>query len=95
MDDDVSRSKDARELSGAAVAALMKGNKIEAIKRLREERGIGLKEARDMVDGYVAGHPGLKRKFDAQQAEAMRGFLLWLAGLIALATVAYFVISGQ
>lgn len=95
MDENISHSKASGELSGAAVAALTKGNKIEAIKRVREERGIGLKEAKDIVDRHVAAHPGLKRKFDAQQAEAMRGFLLWLAALIALASVAYFVISGK
>jgi hypothetical protein len=30
--------------------ALQQGNKIEAIKRLREQTGLGLKEAKDVVD---------------------------------------------
>ncbi len=31
-------------------AALMGGNKIEAIKRVRERTGLGLKEAKDLVE---------------------------------------------
>jgi len=32
--------------------ALDSGNKIQAIKVLREKRGIGLQEAKDIVDAY-------------------------------------------
>lgn len=33
------------------------GNKIKAIKMLRERRNIGLKESKDIVDRYTAGVP--------------------------------------
>lgn len=35
--------------------ALEQGNKIEAIKRLRESTGIGLKEAKDLVENHGRG----------------------------------------
>lgn len=35
--------------------ALRSGNKIEAIKRLREATGLGLKEAKDLVEAHEAG----------------------------------------
>ncbi len=37
--------------------ALVSGNKIEAIKRLREATGLGLKEAKDLVEAHEAGLP--------------------------------------
>lgn len=37
-------------LSETAISALQRGNKIEAIKLVREERGLGLKEAKDEVE---------------------------------------------
>jgi ribosomal protein L7/L12 len=92
MSEDTSRSSESRELPAAVVAALHRGSKIEAIKLLRDEHRIGLKEAKDIVDHYVANHPALAKKL---QSEGNRGCLLWLAGLIALATVAYYVIAGK
>lgn len=43
------------------VAALVQGNKIEAIKRLRTARGMGLKEAKEAVEAYAPTDP-LDRK---------------------------------
>lgn len=45
-----------------AISAIKRGEKIEAIKIIREATGIGLKEAKDIVDGYdgsalVSLHP--------------------------------------
>ena len=79
----------ARPLSNSAVAALQHGNKIEAIKVTREERNIGLKEAKDAVDDYVRSQPILQASFAAAQAETKRSVLLWLAVLVALALFAY------
>lgn len=45
------------ELSAQVLQALQQGRTVEAIKLLREERGIGLKEARALVDGWQAGQP--------------------------------------
>ena len=79
-----------RPLSAAAIAALQRGNKIEAIKITREERSIGLKEAKDAIEDYVRSQPGLQSSFAAAQAETKRSALFWLAALSALAFLAYY-----
>ena len=50
---------DESELPDDVQAAISANRKIEAIKLLREHRKIGLKEAKDIVDAYIAGHPSL------------------------------------
>lgn len=44
------------ELEPEVLAALNNGRKIEAIKALREARGIGLKEAKEQVEAYAKEH---------------------------------------
>jgi ribosomal protein L7/L12 len=44
-------------LPEAAIAALDAGNKLEAIKIVREATGLGLKEAKEAVERYVPGDP--------------------------------------
>jgi len=41
----------------AAIAAIKSGHTVEAIKLIREQTGLGLKEAKDLVDSYLAGGP--------------------------------------
>ena len=41
------------DLPDQVVSAIHAGRKIEAIKLLREARGLGLKEAKHAVDAYV------------------------------------------
>ncbi|MEM9303280.1 MAG: hypothetical protein AAGE01_14290 [Pseudomonadota bacterium] len=48
-------------LPARVVGLLHSGQKIEAIKRLREERGLGLKDAHDQVQAYLGRHPELAR----------------------------------
>ena len=80
----------------AAVAALEQGNTIEAIKIVRLDRGLGLKESKDLVDAYLKSRPDLQRRLEAAQAEARQGFVRWLAIFLALAAAAgYFVIQGK
>lgn len=45
-------------LAGNVLAELARGNKIEAIKLLRQGTGLGLKEAKDAVDAAHAALPG-------------------------------------
>jgi ribosomal protein L7/L12 len=80
-------------LSTAAISALHHGNKIEAIKIVREERNIGLKEAKDAVEDYVRSQPALQSSLAAAQTETKRSALLWLAALIALALLAYYFLA--
>ena len=83
------------DLPKAAVEALWHGNVIEAIKVVRQERNTGLKEAKDLVDAYLASQPALKKKMDQVLATAQQRFIRWLIVFLALAAgVVYFVMRG-
>jgi ribosomal protein L7/L12 len=43
-----------------AIAALQRGNKIEAIKLVREAQKLDLKDAKDRVDDFVKNDPVLQ-----------------------------------
>lgn len=45
------------ELPPEVIQALEQGRKIEAIKRLREQRNMGLKQAKETVEAYLGQHP--------------------------------------
>ena len=77
-----------RQLPPAALVALSKGNKIEAIKIVRTEWNFGLKEAKDQVDDYVRSHPALAGAVGSQAASGSR--VMWLIVLIVLALGVYY-----
>lgn len=72
----------------AAVTALQGGKFIDAVRIVREARGIGLKEAKDAVDRFVASEPLIRSRIEAIRSERRRNALLWgialalIAGLI-------------
>jgi|RhiMetdeSRZDD1v2_1073273.scaffolds.fasta_scaffold76829_3 ribosomal protein L7/L12 len=76
-------------LSATAISALQRGNKIEAIKLVRAERNIGLKEAKDAVEEYLRTQPSLQETFAVAQTQASRSVLLWLIVLIGGAILLY------
>jgi ribosomal protein L7/L12 len=80
-------------LSAAALAALQRGNKVEAIRAVRKERRLGLKEAKDAVEAYLRTQPSLQRKIDSARAEAKRGCLLALAAVLIIVVLGYYVYS--
>lgn len=82
-------------LSPPVMEALRTGKKIEAIKLLRLERNLGLKEAKDLVDDYVRRDPLLQRSLERAQAETNRGCLLWLVGLLAFGAAGYYLLAGK
>lgn len=71
------------ELEPDVIAELNNGRKIEAIKKLRASRNIGLKEAKELVDNYVSLHPELDVTV---QRTGGSGFIVF----IILAVAAYF-----
>jgi len=83
------------QLPTSASAALNQGNKIEAIKIVRMQSGIGLKEAKDLVDAYIAANPGLQVTYSARQADAKRGMVLWLAIIVGIAILGYLYITSR
>lgn len=73
-----------------AVAELNRGNKVAAIKIVRKQNRIGLKEAKDLVENYIAGNASLQRKFSTMQANAMKKlghFIIICLGIIALVSL--------
>lgn len=88
-------TEDVGPLPVAAIAALHKGNKIEAIKIVRRERGVELKAAKDAVDDYLRGQPALQASLAAKQAAARGSALRWLAIVIAIAVFAYFYFAAR
>ncbi|HEX5646350.1 MAG TPA: hypothetical protein VFX56_05220 [Nitrospira sp.] len=79
------KSRRSPDLPKAAVDALWQGNVIEAIQVVRQERNIGLKESRNVVDAYIASQPALNKKMDKVLATAQRRFIRWLIGFLILA----------
>ncbi|RZV38889.1 MAG: hypothetical protein EX272_01490 [Chromatiales bacterium] len=53
---------DTSNLPAEVVNAILAGRKIEAIKLLREARGIGLKEAKHAVDAYIRENPSAQQR---------------------------------
>ena len=72
-----------------AIAALQQGNKIEAIKLVREAQKLDLKDAKDRVDDYVKNDPVLQQKFASAQAETTGSLVRWLI-IIAVAILGYY-----
>jgi len=72
-----------------AIDALQRGNKIEAIKIVREASKLDLKDAKDRVDDYVKNDPVLQQKFASAQAESTGSLVRWLI-IIAVAILGYY-----
>ncbi|HZX52745.1 MAG TPA: ribosomal protein L7/L12 [Pseudomonas sp.] len=79
------------DLPPQVVAALERGQKIEAIKLLREFKGIGLKEAKEAVDDYAPGRqPG-----DVSVVQpGGHGGIFWLLSLFALGAAVAWLLSA-
>lgn len=77
------------ELPPAAVQALLRGQKIEAIKIVREQRATGLKEAKHMVDRYVAADPSLAARMRSNQVNISGAQLFRFVAIVALLVAAY------
>lgn len=51
------QNNESAALEPEVIQALKEGRKIEAIKRLRQSRGLDLKDAKNLVDQYCLNHP--------------------------------------
>lgn len=84
----ITPSESADALPPAVVDALQRGNKIEAIKLLREHSGLGLKEAKDAVEAsQVEVNTGARR---LAPGEVPRSRLGWFAPLMIAGIAAYY-----
>jgi ribosomal protein L7/L12 len=82
-------------LSNAAVEMLWRGNVIEAIKVVRAERNLGLKEAKDLVDAYIRSQPSLRQKMEQAQAEMWQKLKRGLLVALIFAVAAYFFFQSR
>ncbi|MCP9449146.1 MAG: hypothetical protein NNA21_03675 [Nitrospira sp.] len=73
------------DLPKAAIEALRRGDLIGAITAVRRERQIGFKEAKELVEAYVASQPALKKKMEKVVADAQRKFIRWMIGFAIVA----------
>ncbi len=77
---------------------LTEGRLIEAVKSLRESQGIGLKQAKDLIDWHIDQDPMLRAQLEAQQRARRRRFFLWfllIDALIVAAAIAWFVYTPR
>lgn len=75
--------------------ALQRGDKIEAIKLMRQATGLGLKEAKDLVDAAQSQLGGGRGSNLAPGELPRSGAIWWIVGLVAAGLLAYFVLGGR
>ena len=61
-----------------AVAALNAGRVIDAIKIVRETQGLGLKDAKALIDSYLVLHPELQSQIRERHAQGRARLLAWV-----------------
>ena len=76
------------DLPADVIDAIRANRKIDAIKRLREHRGMGLKEAKHAVEAYARENPQ-EITVPAHQSESGLGRVVLIAIAIGAAYVAY------
>ena len=82
----------ASDLPPDAIAALQRGDKIEAIKITRERLGLGLKEAKDLVEAHVSADARLQETFTAAQGQSRRGCLITVGVFVLIGLIVYYVV---
>ena len=78
------------DFSTAVRRAIEANRKIEAIKLLREERGIGLKEAKTIIDREMAEYR--QANPESARATSNRG-LTFVISFVVLAAILYFIFN--
>ncbi len=76
--------------SDEVLAAVDSGNKIEAIKRLREETGMGLADAKTAIDALARDRRGAAPTSAKLPEEGGAGGVIRLVVLIAAVLAVYF-----
>jgi len=84
-----------QDIAREAILALERGNKIEAIKCVRLAQGVGLKEAKDIVEEFIAANPNIKSSMQAANTESGKGFFGWVAIISILGTLAYYLFINK
>ena len=78
-----------RKLPDKVIDAINRRHKIEAIKLLREEWNIDLKEAKDCVDDYINENKELPPVRSRSSETGLVRFVVFILTLVILAAVYY------
>ena len=82
----------------AAISAPEKGRLIDAIKHTREANGLGLKDAKEIVDRFLEKNPAVKARFKSASSEDLKrvtGNLLFVFSLLGLVAIGYWYLFGN
>ena len=85
--------QETRELPDAVIAALTNGRKIEAIKILRGEWDMDLKDAKGAVDQYLSSRNSSQALRRAPTTEAGTGRMLWFVLVVIVVFIAYYMLT--
>ena len=81
-------------MPGNVLNYLREGKKIDAITALRHAKGLGMKDAKDMVEKILLENPEVKARYDAVTKRGVIKFLLFtLAIILIVLLVHYFLIQ--
>jgi hypothetical protein len=83
----------ATEPSLTAIAHLHEGNKITAIMQVREEQGLDLEAAKELIDRYLAAHPELSHDAGATTGVSAGKFVLGLIVAALVIVAAYYALK--
>ncbi len=76
-----------------AVQSLRAGYYIEAVKIVREEYGLGLKEAKERVDRYSEQDPAMQMLAERRRKQEARGCIAWMLALgFAIGSIVLFLL---
>lgn len=81
-------------ISHAVLDQLMQGKKIEAIKVLRSETGMQLKEAKDAVEQALFDHPEVKHQYDEISKQERKSSLFKFVVFCVVVYLAYRLFLG-
>jgi len=84
-----------QELPAEAIAALKNGSKIEAIKCVREQQGLGLKEAKELVEQFIEANTEIKNHMLSANATSAKISLRWLIVIVLIGIAAYKIFTGH
>jgi ribosomal protein L7/L12 len=88
---------DIGDIPSSAVAFLYQGKLIDAIEQTRQEQRLGLKDAKETVERYLAANPSVNQRFKTAAAERSGGAaaLIKLLLLIGLAVLGFLWLTGR
>jgi len=86
---EVKQGASALQMPIEAINALQQGSKIEAIRIVRENNRLGLKEAKDFVEHHIKNNPSIQSQLTARQRESLQG-IRWLIISILIIGLTYY-----